>query len=164
MFSLLIPFTLAAQLAHGAPLAGPVAAAAPALATTGPATAAELPSRAARGERAQRLVASLLVDADSVDLVAADRAHVRFVLERAGLAYHLDLALGEGGRLEAATLRRAAPAELGEGELSWLGLAIGDREGVRAAAVGDDGVVVLQLDDGTALPLTPEAGDDYVGC
>jgi hypothetical protein len=155
MLSFLVPFTLAAQLATGAPLAVSVAPAAP---------AAELPARAARGERAQRLVASLLIDADSVDLVAADRARVRFALERAGLAYRLDLALGEGGRLEAATLRRAAPAELGEGELSWLGLAIGDRESVTAAAVGDDGVVVLQLDDGTALPLTPEAGDDYVGC
>ena len=159
--ALLVPFALAAQLATGSPLAPLAVSVAPAAPT---APTAELPARAARGERAQRLVASVLIDADRVDLVAADRARIRFALERAGLAYRLELALGDGGRLEAATLRRVAPAELGEGELSWLGLAIGDRESVTAAAVGDDGVVVLRLDDGTALPLTPEAGDDYVGC
>jgi len=118
----------------------------------------------ARGARARHMVAELLVDADAIDLLAADSRSLRFAVDRGGDAHELSVTLAADGRVRAATLRpvpRSAPAA---GELSWLGLAIGDREAVRAATVSDDGVVVLELDDGARIPLTDEAGDDYVGC
>jgi hypothetical protein len=168
--ALLVPLALAAFPAQPRSSA---AAPAPAVATR-PAASAGSEDRAARtgtlvlegaGDRARRLVAELLIDADSVDLTAADESNLHFVLERHGGAYRLDVGLvAETGRIERVALHRAPARALGEGELSWLGIAIGDRERVVAAAVGDDGVVVIQLDDGAALPLTQAAGDDYVGC
>jgi hypothetical protein len=164
--ALLVPLALAAFPAQPRSSA---AAPAPAVATR-PAPSAGSEDRSAApvlsgtGDRARRLVAELLIDADSADLAAADPESLRFVLERQGAAYRLDIGLAEGGRIERAALYRAPARALGEGELSWLGIAIGDRERVVAAAVGGDGVVVIELDDGTALPLTPDAGDDYVGC
>jgi hypothetical protein len=156
--SLLVPLTVAARLASGS---APALAVSP---TVDASREAALPALDATGDRARRLVADILIDADAVDLAAADRRALRFAVERAGAAYRLEITLGDRGRIESATVRRAPRGELGEGALSWLGLAIGDRERVIGAAVGDDGIVVLELDDGTALPLTPEAGDDYVGC
>jgi hypothetical protein len=166
--ALLVPLALAAFPAQPR---SSVAAPAPAVATR-PAASVGSEDRArvgslvleGTGDRARRLVAELLIDADSVDLTAADEASLRFVLERRGAAYRLDVGLAAEGRIERVALYRAPARALGEGELSWLGMAIGDRERVVAAAVGGDGVVVLQLDDGAVLPLTQAAGDDYVGC
>jgi hypothetical protein len=165
--ALLVPLALATFPAQPRSSA---AAPAPAVATRSVPSAGSVEDRSAApvlsgtGDRARRLVAELLIDADSVDLAAADPASLRFVLERQGAAYRLDIGLAEGGRIERAALHRAPARALGEGELSWLGIAIGDRERVVAAAVDGDGVVVIELDDGTALPLTQDAGDDYVGC
>jgi hypothetical protein len=168
--ALLVPLALAAFPAQPRSSA---AAPAPAVATR-PAARAGSEDRAApvgslvlegTGDRARRLVAELLIDAESVDLTAADPEGLRFVLERQGAAYRLDVGLAPGtGRIERVALHRAPARALGDGELSWLGIAIGDRERVVAAAVGGDGVVVIELDDGVALPLTQAAGDDYVGC
>jgi hypothetical protein len=161
-----LPSALAAALSVAAP-ASP-AAPSPSLVTSRPATVEAASKRAvlvdASGPRAQRAVAEWLVDAETIDLASSAPGRLRFALERAGKPYHLDVALDRGGRIERASLAPAPRREVGDGVLSWLGMAIGDHEQVIAASVAADGVVTLQLDDGTTVPLTADAGDDYVGC
>jgi len=118
----------------------------------------------ARGARAQRMLAELLVDADAIDLLSADAHTLHFAVAHTGEAHDLIVRLGHTGRIQTIVLQRAPHGAPAVGTLSWLALAIGDREAVRTATVRNDGVVLLELDDGSRIPLTDEAGDDYVGC
>jgi len=152
----LLPFAVASALATGSASAGSPTAA--------PAADAAHPVLDARGAAAQRLLAEILIDADAVDLATASASALRFRVERAGEAHELIVALDGRSRVAHTILRwrpRRAPAI---GELSWLGLAIAEHDAVVGAHVDEHGIVSLDLDDGTSVPLTPEAGDDYVGC
>ena len=109
---------------------------------------------------AQTRLAEALADADAIDSIASDRAHltVTFAIERAGEAYKIVATTARDGAVATVAIRDVGLAHLGLGNLSWLADAMKDASAVTRLDIDDDGAVTLETSDGLRFMAIPGRG------